>query len=161
MQSWDKFTKAYSTLVEYRKLSNTCQKFFDGFLFPVLWSQKEINYSNETIAKLSGLSVSTIEKKIRELDRAGLVVRELKRFYDNEKNLWQSSRLLSLTPLIISCMMNSLHIQSKIIDEFKKEHAKRLNELIEQQAPVYSDTKKLEPTTSADYEFRFNKRRGK
>ena len=143
-----KFKKIYSKSVAYRELSDMGKHLFDSYFFPILWFNKTMNYSNKVISEKVGYSVSTIEKKLRELERKELIIRDMFRYMDYEKGVWITQRTISLDPGIIKMICVELGIPGKVESEFKKSH---LDSLVEERKKMDNPKMNIPPTSSKEY----------
>lgn len=69
---------SYKQFPQYKDLSKEEQSFFDR-IFPYLLVNGEIKDSDDALAAALGIPKSTIEKRLRALDNAKLIVRSHKR----------------------------------------------------------------------------------
>lgn len=143
-----RYQKIYSRHEGYRGASKLGKDLFDSFIFPILWVEKSINFSNKLIAEKTGLSESTIEKKIRELDRKELIIRDTFTYKHRESDHWRTERTISLHPNIVKMVCRDLKIESEVIREFKKAHSESL---VQERREVENPKLNIPPATSVDF----------
>lgn len=85
----------YMEFKEYQELRESDQAFFDS-LFILLYL-KDINqeFSNKYLSSRLGMPVSTVEKRLRRLERAHLIMRFIARF-KNKDGYWTTGRTIKL-----------------------------------------------------------------
>lgn len=102
---------AYSEL-ENLKAGDVTQDFFDQ-IFPILWTQGEIKMTNKELGERFGYAESTIEKRVRLLDRVGLITRHLDSYFDSKADKWRTSRTITLDPVFSTMLTKKLKIEPK------------------------------------------------
>lgn len=104
-----KLKKIYKEHLGYQELSLADQFFFDS-IFNILWFNEEENVilKNSYIAAKTGYSSSTVEKKFRRLERAGLIVRTLERKFDY--GVWTSVRTIRLDSDVKALLCKNLKL---------------------------------------------------
>lgn len=104
-----KLKKIYKEHLGYQELSLADQFFFDS-IFNILWFNEEENVilKNSYVAAKTGYSSSTVEKKFRRLERAGLIVRTLERKFDY--GVWTSVRTIKLDSDIKALLFKNLKL---------------------------------------------------
>ena len=102
----NKLKKIYQETSNYQDLKEAERDFFDQ-IFNVLWISGEMNLTNKYIAERFGYSPSTIEKKLRRIERANLIYRQISRFKD-ENDRWQTLRIITLDPVLKNFLLEKL-----------------------------------------------------
>ncbi len=105
--------EGYISLSE-EKTGEALQDFFDQ-IFLMIWTSRDgiLHDSNKEIGRALGYKESTIEKKMRALERHDLIYRKVSRYM--EDNRWKSKRDTTLNPGLISLMMKGLKLLPKHI----------------------------------------------
>lgn len=86
----------YTDFSSYQKLTAGDQEFFD-FLFNVLIVEGKINWSNEKLSKVTNIPESTVEKRLKRIEDAGLIIRESSKQHIN--GVWKTvDRIIRLSP---------------------------------------------------------------
>ncbi len=131
-----KLKKIYKEHLGYQELSLADQLFFDS-IFNILWFNEEENVilKNSYVAAKTGYSSSTVEKKFRRLERAGLIVRNLERKFDY--GVWTSVRTIKLDPDIKALLFKNL----KLIPSHLENQVANVEEVSEE---VIEEEKKVE-----------------
>lgn len=131
-----KLKKIYKEHLGYQELSLADQLFFDS-IFNILWFNEEENVilKNSYVAAKTGYSSSTVEKKFRRLERAGLIVRNLERKFDY--GVWTSVRTIKLDPDIKALLFKNL----KLIPSHLENQVANVEEISEE---VVEEEKKVE-----------------
>lgn len=136
-----KLKKIYKEHLGYQELSLADQFFFDS-IFNILWFNEEENVilKNSYVAAKTGYSSSTVEKKFRRLERAGLIVRTLERKFDY--GVWTSVRTIKLDPDIKALLFKNLklipsHLENQVATEEVSE------EVIEEEKKVEIEEEKI------------------
>lgn len=131
-----KLKKIYKEHLGYQELSLADQFFFDS-IFNILWFNEEENVilKNSYVAAKTGYSSSTVEKKFRRLERAGLIVRTLERKFDY--GVWTSVRTIKLDPDIKALLFKNL----KLIPSHLENQVANVEEVSEE---VVEEEKKVE-----------------
>lgn len=87
----------YQDIPEYVDLREEDKKFFDNLFILLLFNEDKV-YSNKYLSQRFKIPLSTLEKRIRRLDRANLIKRKtVNELVDNEKWI-TTSRTLELDP---------------------------------------------------------------
>lgn len=95
-QRFDSLT--YKDLIDYVNLSEGDKYCFDK-LFNVLIFQGSINWSNQKLANILGEKESTLEKRLKRLEQARLIVRDANKIRD-EFGIWHTvDRTIKLNPV--------------------------------------------------------------
>lgn len=102
-----KIKKIYAQTDSYQSLNESDMNFFDA-IFPVLWINGPVSYSNEFFGERFGYAKSTIEKKLRKIERAGLIVRDLTNNLDHDTGKWNTIRIISLDPFLKTRILRDL-----------------------------------------------------
>ena len=107
MTTREKFESiSYQDLVSYQDLSDNDKKFFDK-LFKILIYNGSINWSNQKLAKTMNETLSTVEKRLKRLEQASLILRESSR--QCEFGQWRTvDRVISLNPIYFEFNYKSL-----------------------------------------------------
>ena len=105
----NKLKKIYQNFDEYQDVNEADQEFFDG-LFPVLWLDGHLNMPNKYLAERFGYQVTTIEKKLRKLERAHLIYRVVKRNKDDNTGKWNTTRDIFLDSVLQSRLTAELKL---------------------------------------------------
>ena len=131
-----KLKKIYKEHLGYQELSLADQFFFDS-IFNILWFNEEekVILKNSYVAAKTGYSSSTVEKKFRRLERAGLIVRTLERKFDY--GVWTSVRTIKLDPDIKALLFKNL----KLIPSHLENQVANVEEVSEE---VVEEEKKVE-----------------
>lgn len=112
-----KLKKIYSKYDGYKALkeepnSEALILFFEQIFILTWFAEKnEIWMSNKDIGRKTGYAESTIEKKLRALERCKLIFREIQRFFSNGR--WQSVRRITLEASLIAMMYKELNLTPK------------------------------------------------
>lgn len=93
----NKYKAIYSQFTEYIELTDGDKEFFDS-LFILLTLNTAQDLSNKYLSTRLNAPVSTIEKRLRRLERAHLIIRYIVHF-KNEKNYWTTGRTIKLDNL--------------------------------------------------------------
>lgn len=112
-----KLKKVYSKHLGYQELNDSDKQFFDS-IFNIIWFNESENVilKNSYVASKLGYSSSTVEKKFRKLERAGLIVRTLER--KNEYGVWTSIRTIALDSDIKALLFKELKLlPNRLISE--------------------------------------------
>lgn len=115
----NKLKKIYENHSAYQKLNESDQDFFDSF-FSILWFDGKCEYTNKYIGERLGYAQSTIEKKIRRLDAAGLIHREQVKKYSVEDECWLTDRTITLDPFFSVYIKSKLNMAEELKEEKKK-----------------------------------------
>lgn len=107
---FDKLKKIYMVDDGYQELSEDDKLFFDR-LFTILWISEDCFYSNKFFAARFVIGESTVEKKLRRLERNHLILREIYR--ENNNGKWQSQRRITLDPTIKAQLYKQLNLINK------------------------------------------------
>ena len=103
-ERFDKFL--YKDLEAYEKLSDADQVFFDK-LFSYLIYYGEINWSNRKLCDMTGENESTLEKRLKRLEKATLITREVSKQCIN--GVWKTvDRIIKLNPFNFEFDYNSM-----------------------------------------------------
>lgn len=95
-QRFDSLT--YKDLIDYVNLTEGDKYCFDK-LFNVLIFQGTINWSNQKLANILGEKGSTLEKRLKRLEQARLIVRDANKIRD-EFGIWHTvDRTIKLNPV--------------------------------------------------------------
>lgn len=95
-QRFDSLT--YKDLIDYVNLTEGDKYCFDK-LFNVLIFQGTINWSNQKLANILGEKESTLEKRLKRLEQARLIVRDANKIRD-EFGIWHTvDRTIKLNPV--------------------------------------------------------------
>lgn len=122
-----KFKETYEQLEEYQNLQNNDKKFFDN-LFLLLVVSTNVEYTNKFLSFRFNMPISTVEKRLKRLEWAHLIVRSVIRIKKEDK-YWVSVRTIHLDPktfafvnVAMSPIERVAHNQEKIeIPEIKEE----------------------------------------
>ena len=88
----------YKDLISYINLSDGDKTCFDK-LFNVLIFQGSINWSNQKLALVVGENESTLEKRLKRLEKAQLIIRDANKIRD-EFGRWHTvDRVIKLNPV--------------------------------------------------------------
>ena len=86
----------YKDFASYQSLSPGDQEFFD-FLFNVLIVSGKINWSNEKLSSIINTPESTVEKRLKRVETAGLIIRETAK--QQIHGVWRTvDRIIRLSP---------------------------------------------------------------
>lgn len=118
----NKLKKIYENHSAYQSLNESDQDFFDAF-FSLLWFDGKCTYTNRYIGERLGYAQSTIEKKIRRLDSAGLIHREQIKKYSVEDECWLTDRTITLDPFFQVYIKEKLNLCESTKNDVKKEDA--------------------------------------
>ncbi len=122
-----KLRKIYKEYEEYQELSDTAKQLFDQ-LFPVLWIEEKIDRTNEYLASRFGYQKSTIEKKLRQMERSHLIYRSIIRRRDDLTGRWTTHRDITLDD-VFKCKISSA---LKLIPKgYAKQETEKIEENIE------------------------------
>ena len=111
----DKLKKIYMIDDGYQELSDEDKSFFDR-LFTLLWISDDVFYSNEYLAIKFSMGKSTIEKRLRRMERAFLIHREIYR--ENNNGKWTSQRRITLDVTLKAKILKKLNmIPSESVSE--------------------------------------------
>lgn len=163
MDNYEKFIKTYGRKTEYLEMSELARQLFDSFIFPNLWLHGIIKDTNKKLGELTNLSESTVEKKLRELDRKGFITRTLERDYDQDLKLWTSRRTIELHPEIKKMLLLQFNVKPIAVleAEFKEKALKNkiIQEEIQESSKEIKGTKKesVNKTQEDDFESYFKK----
>ena len=113
----NKLKKIYKDFESYSELSelkcgDVAQDFFDQ-IFPILWTQGELKMTNKQLGERFGYAESTIEKRVRILDRANLIVRTQNSYYDKTTQKWCTTRTITLDPIFSARLSKELSLEPK------------------------------------------------
>lgn len=123
----NKLKKIYEETSNYQDLKEAERDFFDQ-IFNILWLSGEMNLTNKFIAERFGYSPSTIEKKLRRIERANLIYRQISRFKD-ENERWQTLRIITLDPVFKNFLLEKLKFKPAgvvVVEEAPKKEIKEL-----------------------------------
>lgn len=96
----------YTDFATYQSLSEGDRDFFDRLFYMLILNGK-INWSNEKISKVFGVPVSTVEKRLRRIEQADLIIRENQRAQVD--GVWRTvERVIRLSPDYFGFDFNSL-----------------------------------------------------
>ena len=115
----NKLKKIYEHHSAYQSLNESDQDFFDSF-FSILWFDGKCTYTNKYIGERLGYAQSTIEKKIRRLDSAGLIHREQNKRYSVPDGCWLTDRTITLDPFFNVYIKEKLNFAESLKEENKK-----------------------------------------
>lgn len=103
----DKFDSLiYTDFEEYINLSDGDKVFFDN-LFKYLIYYGEINWSNRKLSELLGTTESTLEKRLKRLEKSQLILRETSRQLEYGK--WRTvDRIIRLNPFYFQFDFNTM-----------------------------------------------------
>ena len=121
---FDKLKKIYMVDDGYQELKDEDKTFFDR-IFTLLWINEDIFYSNKYLALKFGYGESTIEKKLRKIERSFLIYREVYREQQNGK--WISQRRITLDPTLKAKLYKKLNLIPS--EEPKEEAAEQVEEV--------------------------------
>lgn len=91
-----KFKETYEQFEEYQNLQNNDKKFFDN-LFLLLVVSTNVEYTNKFLSYRFNMPISTVEKRLKRLEWAHLIVRSVIRIKKEDK-YWVSVRTIHLDP---------------------------------------------------------------
>lgn len=95
----------YTDFVGYVELSEGDKNFFDK-IFYLLILQGSITWSNEKLAYMLNDKISTVEKRLSRLEKAGLILRETSR--EKQNGVWRTvDRVIRLSPQYFSFSFNT------------------------------------------------------
>lgn len=97
----------YHNLEQYQTLSSGDQLFFDK-LYKHLLINGEITWSNEKLASVLNCSESTMEKRLKRLDQAGLITRTRSNYLEYDGKWRTAERTISLNKEYFFFDFNSL-----------------------------------------------------
>lgn len=103
----DKLKKIYMVDDGYQELADDDKAFFDR-LFTLLWINDDIFFSNEYLASKFCIGKSTVEKKLRRIERANLIYREIYR--ENNNGKWTSQRRITLDSTLKALILKKLNM---------------------------------------------------
>ncbi len=106
----NKLKKIYQEYEEYQLISQPDQELFDQ-IFSILWVEGHLNKKNEYLAQRFGYGKSTIEKKLRHMERAHLIYRDVLRKCDSETGRWTTERDIFLDEVFKSRLANDLKLK--------------------------------------------------
>lgn len=119
----------YTDFATYQALSETDRAFFDKLFYMLILNGK-INWSNEKISKVFGEPVSTIEKRLKRVEQAELIIRENKKA--QVEGVWRTvERIIRLSPDYFGFDFNSLAYRLFCDYLFYSKNMKILNEILE------------------------------
>ena len=96
----------YTDFEEYINLSDGDKEFFDK-LFKYLIYYGEINWSNKKLSELLGTSESTLEKRLKRLEKSQLILRETSKQCEYGK--WRTvDRIIRLNPFYFQFDFNTM-----------------------------------------------------
>lgn len=96
----------YKDLEAYEKLSASDKVFFDK-LFNYLIYYGEINWSNRKLCDMTGENESTLEKRLKRLEKATLIIREVSKQCIN--GVWRTvDRIIKLNPFNFDFNYNTM-----------------------------------------------------
>lgn len=148
----NKLKKIYQETSNYQDLGEAERDFFDQ-IFNILWLSGEMNLTNKYIAERFGYSPSTIEKKLRRIERSNLIYRQISRFKD-ENERWQTLRIIILDPVFKNFLLEKLKFKPAgavaVEEEVKKDEIKE---------PVLKKDVVKKEKNNNNNKFNFNKRR--
>ena len=114
------FQSIYQDMQAYKNLRAGDQEFFDALFLPLLvygdltWSNEEIALNLKKDEGAEPIPISTVEKRLRRLKEAKLIVRWNKRYQDKKNGVWiTTERHLRLDPVLFVFM--SIENQEKRI----------------------------------------------
>lgn len=148
----NKLKKIYQETSNYQDLGEAERDFFDQ-IFNILWLSGEMNLTNKYIAERFGYSPSTIEKKLRRIERSNLIYRQISRFKD-ENERWQTLRIIILDPVFKNFLLEKLKF--KPAGAVAVEEAVKKDEIKE---PVLKKDVVKKEKNNNNNKFNFNKRR--
>lgn len=118
------FQSIYQDMQAYKNLRAGDQEFFDALFLPLLvygdltWSNEEIALNLKKDEDAEPIPISTVEKRLRRLKEAKLIVRWNKRYQDKKNGVWiTTERHLRLDPVLFVFM--SIEDQEKRITAAK------------------------------------------
>lgn len=158
-----KLKKIYQEFDSYKSLENmetgdVTQDFFD-LLFPILWISGSLDMTNKAIGERFGYAESTIEKRMRLLDRVGLIVRNQSSFYDTKRNKWQTTRVITLDPIFCANLSKKLKMEPKSSVKIENEIITD-NVIIEEDDIFYNDASEDVSYKKNSFTFSSGRRRG-
>lgn len=158
-----KLKKIYQDFDSYKALENmktgdVTQDFFD-LLFPILWISGSLDMTNKAIGERFGYAESTIEKRLRLLDRVGLIVRNQSSFYDTKRDKWQTTRVITLDPIFCANLSKELKIAPKSSVKIENEIISN-DVIIEENDVLYNDASEEASKEGNSFTFSTGRRRG-
>lgn len=105
----NKLKKIYQNYDEYQLINEADQEFFDQ-LFSILWIEGHLNKKNEYLGARFGYQKSTIEKKLRHLERAHLIYRDVVRKHDDITGRWTTDRDIFLDEIFKAKLSKDLKL---------------------------------------------------
>lgn len=158
-----KLKKIYQEFDSYKALENmktgdVTQDFFD-LLFPILWISGSLDMTNKAIGERFGYAESTIEKRLRLLDRVGLIVRNQSSFYDTKRDKWQTTRVITLDPIFCANLSKRLKMEPKSIVKIENEILTN-NAIVEEEDNLYDDALEEASNEKNNFTFSRGRRRG-
>ncbi len=144
-----KLRKIYKEYEEYQELSDTAKQLFDQ-IFPILWVEGNLNRTNEYLGSRFGYQKSTIEKKLRQMERSHLIYRNIVRTKDDTTGRWTTQRDITLDDVFKSKLAAALKLLPK---GYVKEELEE--EIIEEQ--IVEEHEKTFKQAKNKPNFNFNK----
>lgn len=119
----------YKDFVAYQELSPGDQLFFDK-LFDYLIYYGEINWSNSKICVALGETESTLEKRLKRVEEARLILRETSKQYSH--GVWRTvDRIIRLNPFHFQFDFNTMAHRIFVNYLFHKQTEPILNKYLE------------------------------
>ncbi len=142
----------YQDLEAYQRLCEEDRRFFDNLFILLLFNESKI-YSNKYLSQRFNIPVSTIEKRVRRLDRANLIKRKVENeLKDNEKWI-TTARTIELDPVTFAFMRaknEEARIQAARMEALEKNNvfiSKTEIEQLQQEAKIVNEGPAPEPPT--------------
>lgn len=95
----DQYQSIYVNYKEFKELPVKTQELFNQLFLGLLLDGKK-TYTNRYLADLRGESVSSVEKRFKQLREAKLIIQKVSSFLEGNK--WHTVRTFELDPLILS-----------------------------------------------------------
>lgn len=123
----NKLRRIYKEYEEYQELSDTAKQLFDQ-LFSILWVEEKLDRTNEYLASRFGYQKSTIEKKLRQMERSHLIYRSIMRRRDELTGRWTTHRDITLDDVFKSKLTSALKLYPTA---YIKQETEKIEENIE------------------------------
>lgn len=114
-----KFKETYEQFEEYQNLQKNDKKFFDN-LFLLLVVSTNVEYTNKFLSYRFNMPISTVEKRLKRLEWAHLIVRSVIRIKKEDK-YWVSVRTIHLDPKTFAFVNVAMTPIEKIAHNKEKE----------------------------------------
>lgn len=132
INSINKYKEIYSNLDCYKELRESDQEFFDNLFLLLLFKDANNELSNKFLSKRLDMPESTIEKRLRRLERAHLIIRYIAK--TKKDDYWITFRSIKLDSITFAwfCEMNNINMSEKEAELFKNKR-KEIDETLERE----------------------------